>query len=290
MGGQGRRRQAVGPRRGRHEGRPRRDGGSARRVGARDEPSRARLFACVIDEEDAGRGRARRSPTGSRDWAVIGEPTELRAVRAANGNCYLGVEVHGRPPTPAPRPGRECDPRPARRWSGRVARSTASCAARPPRADPAPHGRRRHRGGLLVSAVRPTARSGSTGARCRARTAPARSPIWSASRRVADRAARGPGERRMTMEMPPFETPAGHPLLGPVGGGAEAAAGGRAGRRRGRTRHATAASFTATARDPRSSCSARAASPRPTSRTSRCRSPDLPIAARTYAAARPPRA
>ena len=50
----------------------------------------------MIDEEDAGRGtRAAIADGLDCDWAVVCEPTELRAVRAARGNCYLDVAVAG---------------------------------------------------------------------------------------------------------------------------------------------------------------------------------------------------
>ncbi len=67
------------------------------------DPKARLLLTLVIDEEDTGRGTRAAIANGlDCDWAVVCEPTELRAVRATRGNCYLDVSVvRASRPTPA---------------------------------------------------------------------------------------------------------------------------------------------------------------------------------------------
>jgi acetylornithine deacetylase len=180
------------------------------------EPRARLLLTLVIDEEDAGRGtRAAIAQGLDCDWAVVCEPTELRAVRAARGNCYLdvtvtGVSAHAGNPdlgVNAIHAGAEVVRRVVeldRELQGRT-----HPLLTPPRT-----GVGTIDGGLLVSAVAPDCRiridrrtlPGEDGASAladleRVLAAP---PVEPAAAQV---------DVAMTMEMPPFETPAGHPLL-----------------------------------------------------------------------------
>jgi acetylornithine deacetylase len=62
-----------------------------------DEPVGRVILTLVIDEEDAGRGTRHTIAEGLRaDWALVCEPTELKPVRAAKGDCYIEVRVSGK--------------------------------------------------------------------------------------------------------------------------------------------------------------------------------------------------
>ncbi|HKY93861.1 MAG TPA: M20 family metallopeptidase [Kiloniellales bacterium] len=55
------------------------------------------IFAACVDEEVSGIGTQAAIKAGlAADWAVIGEPTDLQAIRACKGNAYFEVEVTGK--------------------------------------------------------------------------------------------------------------------------------------------------------------------------------------------------
>ena len=55
------------------------------------------IFAACVDEEVNGIGTQAAIKAGlAADWAVIGEPTDLQAIRACKGNAYFEVEVTGK--------------------------------------------------------------------------------------------------------------------------------------------------------------------------------------------------
>jgi acetylornithine deacetylase len=61
------------------------------------EPVGRVILTLVADEEDAGRGtRATIAGGLQADWALVCEPTELKPVRAAKGDCYIEVRVTGK--------------------------------------------------------------------------------------------------------------------------------------------------------------------------------------------------
>jgi len=190
------------------------------------EPQARLLLTLVIDEEDAGRGtRAAIAGGLDCDWAVVCEPTELRAVRAARGNCYLdvtvtGVSAHAGNPdlgVNAIHAGAEVVRRVVE--LDRELQSRTHPLLTPPRT-----GVGVIDGGLLVSAVAPDCAlridrrtlPGEDGASALAdlQRVLAASPIEPAAARI---------DVAMTMEMPPFETAAGHPLLQALGRAAAAA-------------------------------------------------------------------
>lgn len=179
-------------------------------------PQARLLLTLVIDEEDAGRGtRASIADGLDCDWAVVCEPTELRAVRAARGNCYLdvtiaGVSAHAGNPdlgVNAIHAGAQVVERVVA--LDRELQTRAHPLLIPPRT-----GVGVIEGGLLVSAVAP-----DCAIRIDRRTLPGEDGASALAdlQRVLAAAPIEPREARvsvaMTMEMPPFETPAGHPLL-----------------------------------------------------------------------------
>jgi len=55
------------------------------------------IFAACVDEEVNGIGTQAAIKAGlAADWAVIGEPTDLQAIRACKGNAYFEVELTGK--------------------------------------------------------------------------------------------------------------------------------------------------------------------------------------------------
>ncbi len=180
------------------------------------EPLGRLLLTLVIDEEDAGRGTRAVIRDGlDCDWAVVCEPTDLVAVRAARGNCYLdvtvsGVSAHAGNPdlgVNAIHAGAEVVRRVVE-FDRELQRRTHPLLM-PPRT-----GVGTIEGGLLVSAVAPDCTMridrrtlpGEDGASALAdlQRVLAAAPIEPAAAQVAV---------ALTMEMPPFETPADHPLL-----------------------------------------------------------------------------
>ena len=180
------------------------------------DPKARLLLTLVIDEEDAGRGtRAAIADGLDCDWAVVCEPTELRVVRAARGNCYLDVSVAG-VSAHAGNPDRGVNAiHAAAQVVERVVALDRELQGRThPLLIPPRTGVGMIEGGLLVSAVAPD---------CTIRIDRRTLPGEDGPSALADMErvlAAAPIEPRdavvtveMTMEMPPFETPADHPLL-----------------------------------------------------------------------------
>jgi acetylornithine deacetylase len=189
-------------------------------------PQARLLLTLVIDEEDAGRG-TRAAIAGGLDcnWAVVCEPTELRAVRAARGNCYLdvtiaGVSAHAGNPdlgVNAIHAGAQVVERVVA--LDRELQTRSHPLLIPPRT-----GVGRIDGGLLVSAVAP-----DCAIRIDRRTLPGENGASALAdlERVLAASPIEPHDAavkvEMTMEMPPFETPAGHPLLAALAAAAQEA-------------------------------------------------------------------
>jgi acetylornithine deacetylase len=180
------------------------------------EPRARLLLTLVIDEEDAGRGTRASIGNGlDCDWAVVCEPTELRAVRAARGNCYLDVAVAGVSAHAGnPDLGVNAIHAAAQVVERVVALDRELQTRTHPLLIPPRTGVGVIEGGLLVSAVAP-----GCAIRIDRRTLPGEDGA-SALADLERVLAASPIEPRdavvtveMTMEMPPFETPAGHPLL-----------------------------------------------------------------------------
>jgi acetylornithine deacetylase len=180
------------------------------------EPKARLLLTLVIDEEDAGRGTRASIANGlDCDWAVVCEPTELRAVRAARGNCYLDVAVAGVSAHAGnPDLGVNAIHAAAQVVERVVALDRELQTRTHPLLIPPRTGVGVIEGGLLVSAVAP-----GCAIRIDRRTLPGEDGA-SALADLERVLAASPIEPRdavvtveMTMEMPPFETPAGHPLL-----------------------------------------------------------------------------
>ena len=180
------------------------------------DPKARLLLTLVIDEEDAGRGtRAAIADGLDCDWAVVCEPTELRAVRAARGNCYLDVAVAGVSAHAGnPDLGVNAIHAAAQVVERVVALDRELQTRTHPLLIPPRTGVGVIEGGLLVSAVAP-----SCAIRIDRRTLPGEDGA-SALADLERALAASPIEPsdavvtvEMTMEMPAFETPAGHPLL-----------------------------------------------------------------------------
>lgn len=178
---------------------------------------RARLLlTLVIDEEDAGRGTCASIADGlDCDWAVVCEPTELRAVRAARGNCYLDVTIAGVSAHAGnPDLGVNAIHAGAQVVERVVALDRELQTRTHPLLTPPRTGVGVIEGGLLVSAVAP-----GCAIRIDRRTLPGEDGASALAdlQRVLAAPPIEPREAQidveMTMEMPPFETPAGHPLL-----------------------------------------------------------------------------
>ncbi len=176
------------------------------------------VLTLVIDEEDAGRGtRATIADGIHAEAALICEPTSLKPVRAAKGNCYLAVTVHGRNAhAGAPDDGRNAIHAAAevihrvQRLDERL-KTQSHPVLSPPRTGVGMIG-----GGIGVAVV------------------PDRCVVWVDRRTVpgqdgaqalADLRAELAAETwpegitvttELAMEMPPLETPSGHPLLAAV--------------------------------------------------------------------------
>jgi acetylornithine deacetylase len=189
-------------------------------------PQARLLLTLVIDEEDAGRGTRASIAAGlDCDWAVVCEPTELRAVRAARGNCYLdvtiaGVSAHAGNPdlgVNAIHAGAQVVERVVA--LDRELQTRTHPVLIPPRT-----GVGVIEGGLLVSAVAP-----DCAIRIDRRTLPGEDGASALAdlERVLAASPIEPHDAQvtveMTMEMPPFETPAGHPLLTALAAAAEEA-------------------------------------------------------------------
>ncbi len=208
------------------------------------EPKARLLLTLVIDEEDAGRGtRAAIAEGLDCDWALVCEPTELRAVRATRGNCYLDVSVTGVSAHAGnPDLGVNAIHAAAQVVERVVALDRELEGRTHPLLMPPRTGVGMIEGGLLVSAVAP-----SCEIRIDRRTLPGEDGA-SALADLQRVLAAAPIEPRdavvtaaITMEMPPFETPAGHPLLAALSAAA-AEAGAPAGEPIGAT-YATDAGF-----------------------------------------------
>ncbi len=190
------------------------------------DPKARLLLTLVIDEEDAGRGtRAAIADGLDCDWAVVCEPTELRAVRAARGNCYLDVAVAG-VSAHAGNPDLGVNAiHAAAQVVERVVELDRELQTRThPLLIPPRTGVGMIEGGLLVSAVAP----GCT-IRIDRRTLPGEDgagALADLERMLAARPIEPVDAKvtvEMTMEMPPFETPAGHPLLAALSAAAQEA-------------------------------------------------------------------
>jgi acetylornithine deacetylase/succinyl-diaminopimelate desuccinylase family protein len=173
------------------------------------------VFAACIDEEEGGLGTQAAIKAGLKaDWAVIGEPTDLQPINAAKGDCYFEVAVTGKS-AHAGFPER-----------GASAIYGAADALRAVEEHHEELRRRRHpvlgspsvsvgtiTGGMTVSAVPDSCRfsvdrrllPGETGAAALAELS-----------QCLHRRPPRPGitvSERLTMEMPPMETPDEHPLV-----------------------------------------------------------------------------
>jgi acetylornithine deacetylase len=179
-------------------------------------PQARLLLTLVIDEEDAGRGTRASIAAGlDCDWAVVCEPTELRAVRAARGNCYLDVTIAGVSAHAGnPDLGVNAIHAGAQVVERVVALDRELQTRTHPLLTPPRTGVGVIEGGLLVSAVAP-----DCAIRIDRRTLPGEdgaSALADLQRVLAATPIEPPEAQvsvEMTMEMPPFETPAGHPLL-----------------------------------------------------------------------------
>ncbi len=181
-----------------------------------EEPVGRILLTLVVDEEDAGRGTRAAIADGLRaDWALVCEPTELKPLRAAKGNCYFEVRVSGRSAhAGAPDLGINAIHGAAeviRRVQAHdaVLRRRTHDIVSPPRI-----GAGLISGGLAVSAVAPECTvwldrrlvPGETGEQALRQLERAlHAEPWQPDGIVV--------EQWLRMEMPAMETPAGHPLL-----------------------------------------------------------------------------